>query len=66
MIIIITLNFFADRDSGKVAGVSISKKPEESPRVTGSREADQSSSNSTGMIEWSGERWDTGTSVCVA
>ena len=38
------LNLVADRDGGEVAGKSISKKAEESPRVS-SKDAKEASSN---------------------
>ena len=56
------IHFVADTPLAETASVSVSDSEEPSTEeISREREA---SSNSTGMNEWSGERWDTVTYVC--
>ena len=58
------INFVADAGSEDGAAVSNTDRTSEQISTEETPREREASSNSTGMNEWSGERWDTVTDVC--
>ena len=59
-----TIDFVVEAGSEDGAAVSIPDKTSEQTSTEETPREREASSNSTGMNEWSGERWDTVTDVC--